>query len=274
MPAITAATATLIAAGTAAAGTAASVAMNLSAASKQAKAQSAAEQAAADAAKKAESEYGKQFLAGVQVPTEAYNQALRQGTAQQMQSIQALQEADSRALAGGIGKVQAQATAAQTDVTNQMASDIYNLQTAQAKEKQVNRDAVARMNQERAMGAQAAAANAEAAKMRAYGGIGQSITSLGGQLLQAAPLYGTGGATVTDTSIAGQPGNVSGFGGVNYSSSSFGSPGTIPTSSVSAPSTFGPMNNPNMVSAVSAPKKKLSQLQNDAQSWMYDYYNQ
>jgi len=141
------------------------------------------------------------------------------------------------------------------------------------KEKMANRDQIAKMNQERAIGAQAAAANAEAAKMRAYAGIGSSVAGLGGMALQAAPLYGKSGAPVTDTSIAGQPGNASGFGGVNYSSSSFGSPGTIPTSSISAPSAFGPMNNPNMVSAVTAPKKTLSQLQNDAGSWYDNYVN-
>jgi hypothetical protein len=129
------------------------------------------------------------------------------------------------------------------------------------------------MNQERAKGAQAAAANAEMAKTRAYGSIGSSVAALGGMALQAAPLYGKTGGAVTDTSIAGQPGNVSGFGGVNYSSSSFGSPGTIPTSSISAPSAFGPMNNPNMVSAVSAPRKTLSQLQKDAGSWYDSYVN-
>ena len=252
-------------------GTAASIGMNLSAAAKQAKAQSAAEQAAADAAKKAESAYQQEFMGGVQLPMEAYQQAGREGTAQQMQSLQALQEADARTLAAGVGKVQAEATKNQAAISEQMRQDLFSLESAQAKEKMTNRDAIAKMNQERAMGAQAAAADAEAARAKAYGSIGQGITSLGGQLLQAAPLYGTGGATVTDTSIAGQPGNISGFGGVNYSSSSFGSPGTIPTSSVSAPSAFGPMNNPNIISGVTAPRKTVSQIQNDQKSWANDY---
>ena len=271
---MTAGTAAIISASVAAAGTAASVGMNLSAAAKQSKAQSAAEQAAGEAAAKAETEYQREFAGGVQLPMEAYQQAGREGTAQQMQSLQALQEADARTLAAGVGKVQAEATKNQAAISEQMRQDLFSLESTQMKEKMANRDQIARMNEQRAMGAQTAAANAEAAKMRAYGSIGQSITALGGMALQAAPLYGTGGATVTDTSIVGQPGNASGFGGVNYSSSSFGSPGTIPTSSVSTPATFGPMNNPNMVSAVTAPKKTLSQLQNDAQSWMYNYYNQ
>ena len=271
MGVITAATAGLISAGVAAAGTAASVGMNLSAAAKQSKAQSAAEQAAGEAAAKAEAEYQREFAGGVQLPMEAYQQAGREGTAQQMQALQALQEADSRSLAAGVGKVQAAATEAQAVTTEQMRQDLFSLESAQMQEKMSNRDQIARMNEERAMGAQAAAANAEMAKMNAYAGIGQSITALGEMGLKAAPLYGKSGTTVTDTSIAGQPGNASGFGGVNYSSSSFGSPGTIPTSSVSTPATFGPMNNPNMVSAVTAPRKTLSQLKNDQNSWVNDY---
>jgi hypothetical protein len=171
------------------AGTAASVAMNLSGAAKQAKAQSAAEQAATEAAKKAEAEYQKEFLGGVQLPMEAYNQALRQGTAQQMQSVQALQEADARTLAAGVGKVQAQATEAQADTTNQMANDMYALQIAQAQEQGRNRDAIAKMNEQRAIGAGAAAADAEAARMRAYGGIGSGIASLGATIAQNQALY-------------------------------------------------------------------------------------
>jgi len=179
------------------AGTAASVAMNLSGAAKQAKAQSAAEQAAAEAAQKAEAEYQKEFLGGVQLPMEAYNQALRQGTAQQMQSIQALQEADARTLAAGVGKVQAQATEAQAATTNQMANDMYALQIAQAQEQGRNRDAIAKMNEQRAIGAGAAAADAEAARMRAYGSIGSGIASLGATIAQNQALYKDGASELT-----------------------------------------------------------------------------
>ena len=255
-------------------GTLASVGMNLSAAAKQSKAASAAEQAAGEAASKAEAEYQREFAGGVQLPMEAYQQAGREGTAQQMQALQALQEADSRSLAAGVGKVQAAATEAQTGITEQMRQDLFSLESAQMEEKMANRDQIAKMNEERARGAQIAAANAEAAKTAAITSAITGVTSLAGQASQAASMYPKSGAsatTVTDTSIAGQPGNASGFGGVNYSSSSFGSPGTIPTSSVSTPATFGPMNNPNMVSAVTAPRKTLSQLKNDQNSWVNDY---
>jgi len=262
---------TTIALGVGVATSLAGTAMSLSSAAQQSKAQSAAEQAAGEFAAKAESEYQREFAGGVQLPMEAYQQAGREGTAQQMQALQALQEADTRSLAAGVGKVQAAATAAQTGITEQMRQDLFSLESAQMEEKMANRDQIAKMNQERAIGAQKAAANAQAAKTAAIGSALSGVSSVVGQVAQAAPLYGKTGATVTDTSIAGQPGNASGFGGVNYSSSSFGSPGTIPTSSVSTPATFGPMNNPNMVSAVTSPRKTLSQLKNDQNSWVNDY---
>jgi len=195
------------------AGTAASIGMNLSAAAKQSKAQSAAEQAAAEAAKKAETEYQREFAGGVQLPMEAYQQAGREGTAQQMQALQSLQEADSRSLAAGVGKVQAAATDAQSAITDKMREDLFSLESAQMEEKMRNRDAIAKMNQERAMGAQAAAANAEAAKMNAYASIGTSLSGLASTALQAAPLYpNSGGDTTPDISKGFTVGSTTGMG--------------------------------------------------------------
>lgn len=217
----------------AAVGTAASIGMNLSAAAKQSKAQSAAEQAAGEAAAKAESEYQREFAGGVQLPMEAYQQAGREGTAQQMQALQALQEADTRSLAAGVGKVQAAATEAQTGITEQMRQDLFSLESVQMKEKMANRDAIAKMNQERAMGAQAAAADAEAAKMRAYAGIGTSLSGLGQTALQAAPLFGSS-TPPTAGSFSSNPAN------------------QLPTSlsgfTNSTPSTFNPPQVPGLTS--------------------------
>jgi hypothetical protein len=170
-------------------GTLASIGMNLSSAAKQSKAQSAAERAAGEAAAKAESEYQREFAGGVQLPMEAYQQAGREGTAQQMQALQALQEADSRSLAAGVGKVQAAATEAQTGITEQMRQDLFSLESAQMEEKMANRDQIAKMNQERAMGAQAAAADAEAARIKAITSAVSGVASLGEQVVKAAPLF-------------------------------------------------------------------------------------
>jgi hypothetical protein len=170
-------------------GTLASIGMNLSSAAKQSKAQSAAEQAAGEAAAKAEAEYQREFAGGVQLPMEAYQQAGREGTAQQMQALQALQEADTRSLAAGVGKVQAAATAAQTGITEQMRQDLFALESTQMQEKMANRDQIAKMNQERAIGAQAAAADAEAARIKAITSAVSGVASLGEQVVKAAPLF-------------------------------------------------------------------------------------
>ena len=120
---------------------------------------------------------------------EAYQQAGREGTAQQMQALQALQEADTRSLAAGVGKVQAAATDAQAGIADKMREDLFSLEKTQMEEKMANRDQIAKMNQERAMGAQTAAANAEAAKTAAITGAVTGVTSLAGQALQASSLY-------------------------------------------------------------------------------------
>lgn len=253
------ATSTAIGLGIAAASTAASVGMNLSAAAKQSKAADAAQQAASEAAAAAEAEYQKEFMGGVKLPMEAYQQAGREGTAQQMQSLQALQEADTRSLAAGVGKVQAEATNQQAGVTEQMRKDMLSLESAQAEEKMANRDQIAKMNQDRVIGAQTASANAEAARANALASAVSSVGNLAGQASQAATLYDKTGETsvvlsnskdmvnttyqspvssrfsnnITDTSIIEKPGNAAGFGGIDYSLSSFGVPPKYPN-------TFGP----------------------------------
>jgi hypothetical protein len=249
--ALATATIATIGLGVSAAGTLASVGMNLSAAAKQSKAQSAAEQAAGEAAAKAEAEYQKEFAGGVQLPMEAYQQAGRENTAQQMQALQALQEADTRSLAAGVGKVQAAATEAQSGITDKMREDLFALESTQMKEKMANRDQIARMNEERAMGAQKAAANAEAAKMNAYSSIGSSVAGLGAMALKAAPLYGKSGDAALTTEDQSR---------LNESLFSITSPDALA-------SDFSP------AASVTAPRKTLSQLQKDAGSWYDNYVN-
>jgi hypothetical protein len=217
---------TTIALGVGVATSLAGTAMSLSSAAQQSKAQSAAEQAAGEFASKAEADYQKEFAGGVQLPMEAYQQAGREGTAQQMQALQALQEADTRSLAAGVGKVQAAATEAQAGITDQMREDLFSLESAQMKEKMANRDQIAKMNQERAIGAQKAAANAQAAKTAAIGSALSGISSTVGQVAQAAPLYGTS-TPPTAGSFSSNPANqlpssISGF--TNSTPSAFNSP--------------------------------------------------
>jgi DNA-binding transcriptional MerR regulator len=102
-----------------------------------------AERAAAKATEEARKKLEINRMKELQVPLEPYRQAMRENTAQQMQNIQALQEAGTRTLIGGVGKVQGIAAAgteqqrqameqalAQRD--KMIASEQSRLDTAQA----------------------------------------------------------------------------------------------------------------------------------------------
>jgi hypothetical protein len=190
-----------------------------------------------------------------------------------MQALQALQEADTRSLAAGVGKVQAAATDAQAGIADKMREDLFSLEKTQMEEKMANRDQIAKMNQERAMGAQTAAANAEAAKTAAITGAVTGVASLAGQAMQAAPLYGKTAEPAADISKGFTVSDMSKMkSSINPAQQSPASSRFAAPMTPAAPA-FGPMNNPNMVSAVTAPKKTLSQLQNDAGSWYDNYAN-
>lgn len=69
------------------------------------RAQREAERAADAALSRARRELEVNRMEGVQVPIEAYTQAMRAVTAQQMQAVEGLRESGQRAVAGGIGRV-------------------------------------------------------------------------------------------------------------------------------------------------------------------------
>jgi hypothetical protein len=140
--------------------------MNLIEAGKQADAQRSAERAAEQAVAEAKRLQETNFLGAVQVPMEAYNQALNQSTANQMQALSALQEAGPRELAGGVGRVNAVANEQVNDINNQVANSLYNLSVAQANEQGQTNDALSRLNLGQAEGAQKAAMAAQLAKIQ------------------------------------------------------------------------------------------------------------
>ena len=98
---------------------------------------------------------------GVQVPLDSYEMAMRQTTAQQEQALAALTEADSRSLAAGVGKL----SAAGGDVIERqgqaMGQDIYKRDQAIATEEANINNQLSSVSVQEAMGAQAAAQDAE-----------------------------------------------------------------------------------------------------------------
>lgn len=138
--------------------------MNLLEAGKQAAAKREADRVAQEAVARAEREIEKNFLGEVQVPVKAYKEALKENTAQQMQALSALTEADLRALVGGVGRVNEVANEQANTVTNQLADRLYNLDVAQATEKGQTADAIGRLYLDKASGAQKASMAAQLAK--------------------------------------------------------------------------------------------------------------
>lgn len=137
--------------------------MGLMQASEQRAAQREAERQAAIATKMRIQQQEQNFFEAMQVPTEAYDRALREGTAQQAQALASLQEGDPRQLLGGVGKVQAAAGDYNAQARDAMAQQMFDLQKLQAQEKMLNADDLAKIYGERAEGAQKAAAAAELA---------------------------------------------------------------------------------------------------------------
>jgi len=70
----------------------------------------------------------------LQVPTEAYDRQFRESTAQQKQSLQALQESDPRTLAAGVGKVGAVGVAENQKIREDMGRKLFELQKLKAEE--------------------------------------------------------------------------------------------------------------------------------------------
>lgn len=167
--------------------------MNLVEAGKQADAQRSAQRAAEQAVAEAKQLKETNFLGAVQVPMEAYNQALKQSTANQMQAVNALQEAGSRELAGGLGRVGIVGNDQINDINNQVANSLYNLSVAQANEQGQTNDAMSGLNLAQASGAQKAAMAAEMAKIALQQG---ALNSFGGAFTGAVdaltPVYAQG----------------------------------------------------------------------------------
>ena len=141
--------------------------MGLVQASEQAAAQREAQRQAEIATKMQIQQQEQNFFEAMQVPTEAYNRALREGTAQQQQALMSLQEGDPRQLLGGVGKVQAAAGDYNAQNRDAMAQQMFELSKLQAQEKMLNADDLAKIYENRTIGAQKAAAAANLAEVGA-----------------------------------------------------------------------------------------------------------
>lgn len=156
-----------------AAGAVVGAGLSLAEAGKQGASAKEAQRAAETAARKQEQLLSQDFFKGLQMPMEAYGRAARETTAQVGQVTQALQEGDSRLLAGGLGKVAAAGIAGEAETRDAAAQEIYKREIAQAQSAtNVNAD-LADLEAQRLAGAQRTAAEARAAELAAYGNVGK-----------------------------------------------------------------------------------------------------
>ena len=159
--------------GIAAIGTAASIAQAAAAKKKQREADRAAEEALNEAKKK----LSVNRLEGVQVPLSAYNEAFKSGLAQQQQALTSLAESDPRALAAGVGKVQAIGVSQDEKTRQDMEKALYDRDIAVAQNQQQIDTNMSRVSLSEVQGAQAASLQAE---QQAVAGITGAIQSAAG----------------------------------------------------------------------------------------------
>lgn len=171
------------------------IATDLVQASQQADAAKAAQRAAETASREQERLLSQDFFKGLQVPTEAYQRAARETTAQVGQAVGALQEGDSRLLAGGLGKVAAAGIEGEAQTRDAMAQDLYKLGLAQAQSATNVNQKLADLQGDRLTGAQNAAAQARAAEMGLYGGAAKAGAGIINQGLGMIPSFGASQTT-------------------------------------------------------------------------------
>jgi hypothetical protein len=126
---------------------------------------------------------------GVQVPLDAYEQAMMEMTAQQGQSLMGLREADERSLAAGVGKLAAAGTAGVEGFRGKMEEAIYTRDKAIADEAAKIDSMMAGISLTEAEGAQEAAKQREEASAMALQG---AISGIGGAfntMAQSQDLY-------------------------------------------------------------------------------------
>lgn len=166
------------------------IATDLVQASQQADAAKAAQRAAETASREQERLLSQDFFSALQVPTEAYQRAARETTAQVGQAVGALQEGDSRLLAGGLGKVAAAGIEGEAQTRDAMAQDLYKLGFAQAQSATNVNAELAKLEADRLAGAQKAAAEARAAELGLYSGAAKAGAGIINTGLGMIPSFG------------------------------------------------------------------------------------
>jgi len=163
--------------------------MSYGQAARQRKYMKEAESAAAKALADARAKLQEAPLERLQVPTEAYETAMREITAQSMQFTEAARESGARELAASVGRLGAMGLTATQQQRQDMAQDIYKRDVAVAEDEARRLGRLAGIDLQESAGAQLAAANAQQAAARATESATEGIVGAVGTMGNAMPLY-------------------------------------------------------------------------------------
>lgn len=167
----------------------------------QKKSMDEANAAAAKAVAEARGKLMQAPLEEVQVPTEAYQNAMREITAQSMQLTEAARETGARELAASVGRIGAAGLSATEKQREAMAEDIYKRDMTVAQDEARRLGALANLDVMEAQGAQRAAAQAAEARGAAITGGISALGSAVGGAFESMPLYGFGQNPNSDRAI-------------------------------------------------------------------------
>ena len=171
----------------------ASAVQGFAAASTAKKAAEKADTAAAKAMSEAKAKAEIDMYAGLSVPLDAYEAQFENQLATSQQSVEALQEGDSRALATGVGRIGAESTAAGEGTRIAMGEEISDLNMMKADSKDAINQQLIGMDVAAAKEQNQRARDAEQARAA---GISQGMSGVAGVVSGVgamAPLYGQSG---------------------------------------------------------------------------------
>ena len=245
MAAITAATATLIAAGAGLAATGATTGMSFSQANKQKKLQSQAEAEADKAMAAARGRLDVNYMDALSVQKEPYELQREAMISQGTQATDAAQESE-RGTAAAAGRVQMAQDEAQAGIRTAMGKELTEIERLKRAEEARLRDLNVQLDLGEVEGAQMAARNAQEMAAQATAQGFEGVTSMATQAANLVPLYAKSGAdyTVNALDVNGKPlpkntfdsSRMSPISGaqnnINYMSPAYGFGfGTLPTTS-------------------------------------------
>lgn len=163
--------------------------MNYAQAAKQKKEMKSAEGAAAKAIADARAKLAEAPLERLQVPTQAYETAMREITAQSMQMTEAARESGARELAANVGRLGALGLTATEKQREAMAQDIYKRDVAVAQDEARRLAELSKLDQTEAKGAQLAAAQAAAMRGAYLSSATSALGSAAATAFGELPLY-------------------------------------------------------------------------------------